>query len=115
MAERAKHAYGSRANLENAIANGAVDAYGVLFLKGEGETPAIGWVDKNGNPVVITPADDLATLEAELETKIAEKASSEEVEALGTELATKITAEEVGALIDEKISEVNYSYEVVEF
>lgn len=53
MAERARHAYGSRQNLSSAIQSGAIDAYDVLFLNGENEAPTVGWVDKDGNPVVI--------------------------------------------------------------
>jgi hypothetical protein len=53
MANKAKHAYGSRANLAVAIEAGKVDAYDILFLNGENESPAIGWIDKDGNPVIV--------------------------------------------------------------
>lgn len=53
MADKARHAYGSRANLNAALEAGTIDAFDVLFLNGEGETPAIGWVDKDGNPIII--------------------------------------------------------------
>lgn len=86
MADKAKHAYGSRKNLEAAIASGAVDAYDVLFLNGDGEKPAIGWVDKNKNPIIIETTDSSA-----LEGQVAE---------LESELATKANAEEVNAKID---------------
>lgn len=101
MADKAKHAYGSRKELESAIANKVVDAYDVLFLKGEGETPAIGWVDKFGNPVVISPADDLAELETQLETELATKASIEKVDAVESQIATKADAEEVNAKLEQ--------------
>lgn len=87
MADKAKHAYGSRKNLEAAIASGAVDAYDVLFLNGEDEKPAIGWVDKNKNPIIIETTDSSA-----LEGQVAE---------LESELASKANAEEVNAKIDE--------------
>ncbi len=54
MANKAKHAYGSRANLATAIETGKVDAYDILFLNGENESPAIGWVDRDGNPVIVS-------------------------------------------------------------
>ena len=53
MADKARHAYGSRKNLEQALASGTIDSFDVLFLSGEGETPAIGWVDKDGNPIIV--------------------------------------------------------------
>ena len=93
--DKAKHAYGSRAKLSEAIASGAVDSYDVLFLQGEGETPAIGWVDKNGNPVVLSPADDLAEAEAKLEAEIAKKANAEDVETLESQIAAKADSAEI--------------------
>ena len=128
MADKAKHAYGSRAKLSQAVSQGLVDSYDVLFLQGEGETPAIGWVDKNGNPVVIAPADDLADAEAKLEAEIAKKANSEDVETLEgkiaakadvsdietlqTEIANKVDADTVQSMIEEATVGV---IEVVEF
>lgn len=53
MAEKARHAYGSRERISNAIESGTIDAYDVLFLSGDGETPTVGWVDKDGNPVIV--------------------------------------------------------------
>lgn len=105
MADKAKHAYGSRKNLDAAVASGTVDAYDLLFLNGEGESPAIGWVDKNGNPVVISPTDDLAKLETQLEAELASKAGMEEVTKLETQIATKIDSTEVEAKIDQAMSD----------
>lgn len=102
MADKAKHAYGSRKNLDAAIASGAVDAYDVLFLNGEGETPAMGWVDKNGNPVIVEGAD-LSGVEAELATK----ANAEEVKALENQMATKANADEVTELGNQIATKVN--------
>lgn len=93
MADKAKHAYGSRKNLPAAIESGAVDAYDVLFLQGEGETPAVGWIDKDGNPVIVE-STDLSGVEAEL----AKKANSEDVETLESQIATKADASKVEAL-----------------
>lgn len=114
MAEKAKakHAFGSRQNLEAALRSGAVDAYDILFLSSENEKPAIGWIDKNGNPIIVECdtvelENQIAELEselttkanaeeiAELESELAKKAGTEEVSQLETELATKASAEEV--------------------
>lgn len=45
---RSKHAFGSEANVDSALAQGLIDAYDVLFLS-EGK---IGWIDKDGNKVI---------------------------------------------------------------
>lgn len=47
MAERARHAFGQSSGVENALANGLIDAYDILFLDGDTE-PKVGWIDKNG-------------------------------------------------------------------
>lgn len=108
MADKAKHAYGSRKNLEAAIASGAIDAYDVLFLNGEGETPAIGWMDKDGKPVIVET--DLSGIEADisaLEGQIATKADAKEIDAkinaaIDEHLARKyeITDVPIGTLVD---------------
>lgn len=128
---KAKHAHGSRKNLESAIANKVVDNFDVLFLSGEDENPAMGWLDKNGNPIILSPADEVAKLETqveaelatkanaeEVETKLAEKADAaevenalatkadaEKVETLETELANKVSAEEVDAKVETAVTE----------
>lgn len=108
MAEKAKarHAHGSRQNLEAAIQAGKVDSFDVLFLSGENETPAMGWITKDGKPIIIEQTD-LSGINAELsskanitdvtqlESELAKKAGTEEVSQLETELATKASAEEV--------------------
>ena len=44
-----KHAFGSEANVDSAIARGLIDAYDVLFL----DEKKIGWIDANGKKVII--------------------------------------------------------------
>lgn len=54
MAEqKARFAYGSKANVSAAIESGAVNEYDFLCLSGENEKPSVGWIDKNGNPVYV--------------------------------------------------------------
>lgn len=69
---KSKHAFGSEANVDAAIQNGLIDAYDIMFL----DEKKIGWVDRDGNKVIIDHPDT-ATLEAE----IANKANADEVEA----------------------------------
>lgn len=50
MAElKSRHAFGSEANIEAALAAGAIDAHDILFLN-EGK---IGWIDKEGKPIIL--------------------------------------------------------------
>lgn len=53
MADKARFAYGSKANIDAAIKGELVDAYDFLCLSGENERPSVGWIDKNGNPVFV--------------------------------------------------------------
>lgn len=98
MANKAKHAFGSSADVEAALSAGKINAYDILFLDGD-EEPKVGWIDKNGVFRLVKSETDLSAIEAEL--------------------ANKVDAEEVDAKIEnrieEKIAEVNSAYEVVEF
>lgn len=85
--DKAKHAYGSRKNLDAAIASGKVDKFDVLFLNGEDEAPAMGWVDKNGNAIIIEQTDVSG-----IETELATKANAEEVEEKLEKVATDSVA-----------------------
>lgn len=59
---RSKHAFGSSANLDKAIADGAVDSYDILFLDGNTDNPRIGWIDKTGNKVILPDKHEVVTL-----------------------------------------------------
>lgn len=98
MALKAKHAFGSSSDIEAALQGGKIDAYDILFLDGDTDSPKIGWIDKDGNPVIVK--DEKADF-SELEAEVAE---------LETELATKANAEEVILQIDTAmVSSVNAS------
>ena len=94
MAEnlRSRHAFGSEANIETALANGLIDEHDILFL----DEKKIGWIDKNGNPVIV-------------ESGIAEPAVDAKIEAANGEVL-----EQAKAYADDKIAEV-VAVEVVEF
>ena len=53
MAEKAKHAFGSSSNIEQALQNNAIDSFDILFLDGDTDNPKIGWVDKDGKSVIV--------------------------------------------------------------
>lgn len=61
---KSKHAFGSEANVDNAIEQGLIDAYDVLFLN-EGK---IGWVDRDGNKVILEDKEQVALVESLPET-----------------------------------------------
>lgn len=48
MANMARHAFGSEANVDQALASGRIDAFDILFLN-EGK---VGWINKNGQKVI---------------------------------------------------------------
>ena len=76
MANKAKHAFGALENIDAAIASKKVDAYDILFVKDSSGKPYVGWIDKDGNKVVVDDSKELAALEG----KIATKADAEKVD-----------------------------------
>ena len=58
MAMKAKHAFGSSENLTSALSSGTIDSFDILFLDGDTDNPKIGWIDKNGNPVILKEEDE---------------------------------------------------------
>lgn len=50
---RSKHGFGALENIDTAIASGKLDAYDVLFVKDANGKPYVGWVDKDGNKVIV--------------------------------------------------------------
>ena len=107
MAEKARHAYGSQANLTAAIESGVVDSYDILLLSGEGENNAMGWITKDGVPIIIDPAAEVAKLEAQVNSKLEAKASTEEVQAVEAKVDAKADAETVAALEAEVANKVD--------
>lgn len=140
MADKAKFAFGSLANLDAALASGMVDPFDLLCLVDDG-TARIGWVDKNGNPVIVDTAkeDEVVAVDVLPETgetgvvyivgkavyiwhdgkfiAISEStdlaAFEERISAIETEIATKVDAEEVEAKIESALDRcLSKRYEV---
>lgn len=100
MAEqRAKHAFGSSQNLQTAIQEKKVDAFDILFLDSDTD-PKVGWIDKNGNPVIVESVSEVKGQVAELETELSNKVSAEEVDA---KINTAVT-EKVETVVTEKVT-----------
>lgn len=65
MAERAKHAFGALENIDQALANGTIDAFDILFVKDANGKPYIGWIDKEGNKIICQEDDEVVVVEGE--------------------------------------------------
>ena len=92
MADKARHAFGMLENIDSALSSGAIDSYDILFVKNADGKPFVGWIDKDGNKVIVNDSVELAALESQI--------------------ATKVDAETVQAMIEEHSESV---IEVVEF
>jgi hypothetical protein len=108
MADKARHAFGALEKIDDALSAGKIDSYDILFVKNEDGKPFVGWIDKDGNKVIVDDSVELAALEAAIATKV----GTEEVEALENQIATKVDAETVQSMIEEHSESV---IEVVEF
>lgn len=63
MADKAKFAYGSLAGLSSALESGKVDAFDLLCLYDDG-VARIGWVNKDGEPILVdVPNDDVLVVD----------------------------------------------------
>ena len=127
--DKAKHAFGTSENLQNALDSGVIDAYDILFLDGDTE-PKVGWIDKNGDVKIVKNETDLSGIEAQIATKansedvktlesqLANKADASEIEALQTQMEAKVDSAEVKTMVDSAVEtaiEQAVAIEVVEF
>ena len=133
MAERAKHAFGTLEKIDQALADGTIDSYDILFVKDANGKPYVGWIDKDGNKVVIEEEDEVVIVDGESLPESGESGKiyvhgsdayvwngnefvnlckPTDVSALEEEIATKVTAEEVKTMIKES---EDSSVEIVEF
>lgn len=53
MSNQAKHAFGSLERIDENISKGVLDAYDILFVKDAEGNPYIGWIDQNGEKVIV--------------------------------------------------------------
>ena len=54
MAElKARHAFGSSSGIDAALEANKIDAFDILFLDGNTDEPKVGWIDKDGNKVIV--------------------------------------------------------------
>ena len=128
---RSRYAFGSSANIQSALASGAIDAYDVLLLDGNTDNPKVGWIDKDGNPVIVKSKEqvirvsDLPQTDGDPDvvyiwnndayvwdgTKCVPLCEPTDLTELQEELANKVDAEEVDAKINaalDMIDEIEY-------
>ena len=120
--ERAKHAFGTLEKVDSALAAGTIDAYDILFVKDANGKPYVGWIDKEGNKVIVEEEDEIIVVDGESlpesgelgkvyifgedgyfwnGEKFVNLCKPTDVSALEEEIATKVTAKEVNTMIKE--------------
>lgn len=105
---RSKHGFGAYEDVSSAIESGAVDEHDLLLTKDAEGNPHFGWVEKDGNPIFLdTDTSEIEANVEALESEIASKANSDEVNAKIAEVDTKVDSvkEEVLADVDAKIED----------
>ena len=133
MANKAKHAFGMLENVDAAISSGKINEYDIIFAKDANGKPYVGWVDKDGQKVIVEEDDEIVIIDGESlpesgetgkvyifgedgyfwnGTEFVNLCKPTDVSALEAEIDTKVTAEEVKTIIKES----NDSFvEIVEF
>jgi hypothetical protein len=116
MADKAKHAFGTLEGIDAALSAGKIDNFDILFVKNADGKPFVGWIDRDGNKVIVDDSAEFAALEAEIATKvgseeveaaIATKADAADVESLESQLATKANSSDVTELEAEVATKVD--------
>lgn len=65
MAMKAKHAFGMLENIDAALSKGDIDAYDILFVKDDKGKPYVGWIDKDGNKVIVEDEESVVVVDGE--------------------------------------------------
>lgn len=105
MAEKARHAFGNTENLQGAIDAGTIDSYDILFLDGETD-PKVGWIDRNGNTIIVKSTTVLEGQVAELETEISNKIDATEAESKITEVVNNVVTNQVETIVSREVESV---------
>lgn len=137
---RARHAFGNLERIDDALMNGAIDAYDILFVKDKNGKPYVGWIDKDGNKVVVQEEEQVVVVEGGSLPEVGEKGKvyifgedgyfwngtefvnlckptdltklESQVTELESEIATKVDSKTVQSMIEESYESMT---EVVEF
>lgn len=60
---RSRHAFGSLERVLEAISSGKVDSLDILFLKDANNKPYIGWVEKDGTPIILREEEKIVPVD----------------------------------------------------
>lgn len=69
---RSKHGFGLLENIDQALLEGKVDAYDILFVKDRAGNPYVGWIDKDGQKVIIKGEEKVIVVDGEALPKVGE-------------------------------------------
>lgn len=137
---RARHAFGTLERVDSALSTGTIDAYDILFLKDENGKPYVGWIDKDGNKVIVQEEEQVIVVEGESLPEVGETGKvyifgedgyfwngtefvnmckptdltelESQINELESEIATKVDSKTVQSMIEESYESMT---EVVEF
>ena len=139
MAEKARHAFGTLERVDEALALGTIDAYDILFLKDANGKPYVGWIDRDGNKVIVQEDEEVIVVNGDSLPNVGEPGKvyifnedgyfwdgekfvnlckPTDLTALEKEIATKADAEEVEAKINEVesvLGDFENSYERIKY
>ena len=63
MPNTARHAFGALENIQSALQAGTINAHDVLFVKDANGKPYVGWIDKDGQPVIVNETDEVVRVD----------------------------------------------------
>lgn len=139
--KKAKHAFGMLENVDKALSDGLINDFDILFMKDADGTPHLGWIDANGEKVILqTDNKNIIVVEGESLPESGEIGKvyifgedgyfwngtefinlckptdvselQSQVTELGTEIETKVDAKTVQTMIEDY---ADSAIEVVEF
>lgn len=104
---RSKHGFGTSAGLENAISEGKLDAFDVLFIS-DPDGNKIGWIDREGNVHMVENGMAAVEVEEKISAAVEESKTyaDEKIETVVEEKVTEVVDSKVSESVDTKVAEV---------
>lgn len=134
--DKSRHAFGMLENIDNAITNGLVDEYDILFVKDANGKPYVGWIDSQGQKIIledkvqIVRVDELPVSDGDenvvyifnnegyvwnsADGQCVPMAKSADLSALEAKIDSKVDAVTVETMIETAVAEAS-GFEIVEF
>lgn len=102
---RSKHAFGDLENVDQALLDQKIDAHDILFLD-EKTRPKVGWINKNGEKVIVEPGMSESEVTDKIESSVNEtKAYADEKVTTAIEESKAYADEKIEVVVEEKLSE----------